>query len=363
MDSENGNPIFNARILLMNKIVYTNEDGWAPLDQNAINFKVSASGFQQSKIDEFHSAVKLKRIYKSIDEVKLTKVNISDIFEDVSKNYRKRYYAEPSLYDVIYKEKRSDNNKLYFLVIAETKLWSKSNYYNHNKSYDKNLQMQLNTLKYLKNKKSDSIFTAGTKEFSDESMGNYFFNFELERVLSHVRNKESKNSGWMIFEEGNEQLVTFTIKSGLGIEMEGEFKYNKVDKVITYFEVHYLQDQYPLMKRKTGEGEEYDYQLGNAILVFDFYKNGEVYVPALSRLEGNKYIAYYKGVKHERKISRELIYNTFKKSDEKGLNPKVDFTKNIWDNIPVNESKNTTILLSAEEQTFINRRLPDFGSK
>lgn len=80
----------------------------------------------------------------------------------------------------------------------------------------------------------------------------------------------------------------------------------------------------------------------------------------MSRIEANKYVAYYKGLKHERKITRELIYNTFKKSDEKGLTPRVAFDKDIWDNISVKENKNTTILLTGEEQAFIDKKLPDF---
>lgn len=363
VDSENGKPVPNARILLHNQILYTNEEGFAPVDQGTGDFEVSASGFQKATIREFYSPVKLKRGYKRIDEVKLVKVDLKKIFEDVAGSYKKRYYSEPSLYDVTYKEKRTDNNQIHFLVIAETKLWSKTNFYSRNRSFDNNLQIQLNNVKYFKDLKSDSIFVNGIKEFSDEYMGNYFFNFELNRTLAHLKNKASQYSGWMFFEQGDEQLITFNIKSGLGIEMKGEFKYNKADKVITYFEIHYLQDQYPMVKRKTGEGEEFDYQLGNAILVFDFYKNEGVYVPAMSRIEGNKYVAYYKGVKHERKISRELIYNTFKKSDGKGLTVRVDFNKNIWNNISVKENKNNTILLTSEEQAFINRRLPDFGSK
>lgn len=363
VDAENGKPIPNARILLSNQIVYTNEEGFAPVDPNSVNFEISASGFQKTAIREFYSPVKLKRGYKKIDEVTLKKVDLKKLFENVADNYKKRYYHKPSLYDVTYKEKRIDNNQIHFLVIAETKLWSKTNFYNRNKSFDNTLQMQLNNVKYFKDLKSDSIFVNGIKEFSDEYMGNYFFNFELDRALAHVKNKASKYSGWMFFEQGDEQLITFKIKSGVGIEMEGELKYNKADKVITYFEIHYLQDQYPIVKRKTGNGEEFDYQLGNAVLIFDFYKKEDVYVPAMSRIEGNKYIAYYKGVKHERKISRELIYNTFKKSDEKDLLPRVDFNKNIWDNASVKENKNNTILLTTEEQAFIDRKLPDFGSK
>ncbi|MDM1557261.1 carboxypeptidase regulatory-like domain-containing protein [Chryseobacterium indologenes] len=363
LDSENGKPIPNARILLSNQIVYTNEEGFAPVGQSSANFEISASGFQKTTVQTFYSPVKLKRGYKKIDEIKLIKVDLKKIFEDVARNYKKRYYNEPSLYDVTYKEKRIDNNQIHFLAIAETKLWSKTNFYNRNKSFDNTLQMQLNNVKYFKDLKSDSIFVKGIKKFSDEYMGNYFFNFELNRALGHIKNKASKYSGWMFFEQGDEQSITFNIKSGLGIEMEGEMKYNKADKVITYFEIHYLQDQYPMVKRRTGEGEEFDYQLGNAVLVFDFYKNSGAYVPAMSKIEGNKYVAYYKGVKHERKIIRELIYNTFKKSDEKGLTPRVDFNKDIWDNTLVKENKNNTILLTREEQAFIDRSLPDFISK
>jgi len=358
VDAETGSPVPNARILLNNQIVYTNEDGFAPVNSDVTNFEISASGFQKEKVKTFSALVKLKPLYKDIGEIKIVDVDIKKLFQDVSKNYHKRYYNEPSLYDVVYKEKKIDNDKLYFLVIAETKLWSKSNEYNFRdgirKNYDEILQMQLNNVKYMRNMKSDSVFIANTNEFSHEYMGNYFFNFELNRTMTHLKNKDSKYSGRLIFEEGDEQLISFKVKSGAGIEMKGEFKYNKTDKTITYFEIHYLQTHYPMMKRKTTDGREYDYQLGDASLIFDFYKKDGMYVPALCKLEGDKYIAVYNGTRHERKFSREIIYNTFAKSGDKGLSPKVDFSKSIWENVPVKEEKNGTILLSEEEQAFIN---------
>lgn len=358
VDSETGSPVPNARILLANQIVYTNEDGWAPVDAAAVNFEISASGFQKEKVNTFNALIKLKPVYKDIGEIKIVDVDIRKLFQDVSKNYQNRYYNEPSLYDVVYKEKKSDNDKLYFLVIAEAKLWSKSNLYNFRdgirRNYDEILQMQLNNVKYLKNMKSDSIFIANTNEFSHEYMGNYFFNFELNRTLAHVKNRDSKYSGRLIFEEGDEQLISFKVKSGAGIDMKGEFKYNKTDKTITYFEIHYMQTHFPMMKRKTADGREYDYQLGDASLIFDFYKKDGLYIPALCKLEGDQYVAIYEGKRHERKFSREIIYNTFAKSDEKGLSAKVDFGKNIWENVPVKEEKNGTILLSEEELAFIS---------
>jgi hypothetical protein len=360
VDSETGSPVPNARILLNNQIIYTNEDGYAPVNAEAANFEISASGFQKEKVRTFNPVVRIKPVYKDIGEIKIVDVDIRKLFQDVSKNYHKRYYNEPSLYDVVYKEKRIDNDKLYFLVIAETKLWSKSNQYNYRdgirRNYDEILQMQLNNVKYLKNLKSDSIFIVNTNEFSHEYMGNYFFSFELNRTLGHLKNRDTKFTGRMIFEEGDEQLITFKIKSGAGIEMKGEFRYNKTDKAITYFEIHYLQTNFPMIRRKTADGREYDYQLGDASLIFVFYKKDGMYVTALSKMKGEKYVAIYNGKRHEREFSRELIYNTFAKSDGRGLNPKVDFSKNIWENVPVKEKKQGTILLSEEEQAFLNEK-------
>ncbi|MBK1897007.1 hypothetical protein [Chryseobacterium paridis] len=358
VDSENGKPIFYARIVLNNQIVYTNEEGFAPVKSDASNFEVSAFGYQKRKVMGFNSLIKLKPTFKNIEEVKIVSVDIKKLFNDVRKNYKKRYYNEPSLYDVVFKEKRSDNDELCFLVITEAKLWSKSNHYNYKdgirKNYDRMLQMQLNNVKYLKNTKSDSIFSPGNNEFSHEYMGNYFFSFELNRTLNHINSINSKYSGKMISEEGDEQLITFKIQSGTGIELIGDLKYNKSDKVITYFDVHYLQTDYPPIRRKMANGVEYDYQLGDASLTFDFYKKDGMYLPALTRFKGEKYSAFYLGKKHERKFSREIIYNTFEKSNNEGLSQKVDFSKNIWESVPVKEEKEDVILLSAEEQAFID---------
>jgi len=360
VDSENGKAISHARIILNNQIVYTNEDGFAPVGQDMVNFDISASGYHKKNVTAFNSLIRLTPAFKNIEEIKIVSVDIKKLFNDIRKNYQKRYYNEPSLYDVVFKEKRLDNDKLYFLVIAEAKLWSKSNHYNYKegirKNYDEILQMQLNNVKYLKNIKSDTIFTTGNNEFSHEYMGNYFFSFELNRTLNHINTINSKYSGKMISEEGDEQLITFKIKSGTGIELKGELKYNKTDKVITYFEVHYIQTGYPPVRRKTAEGIAYDYQLGDASLIFDFYKKDGMYLPATTRFEGDKYSAFYLGKKHERKFSREIIYNTFKKSNKEGLPQKVDFSKSIWENVPAKEEKEDAILLSAEEQAFINEK-------
>ncbi|UEQ77730.1 carboxypeptidase-like regulatory domain-containing protein [Chryseobacterium arthrosphaerae] len=358
LDAESGSPVPNARILLKDQIVYTNEDGIAPVSSDAPAFEVSASGYQKAEVRNFSPQIKLKPLYKDIGEIKIVNVDVKKIFEDVAKNYHKRYYNAPSLYDVVYKEKSFDNSKLFFLVIAEAKLWASDNMYNFKqglrKDYDEILQMQLNNVKYLKNIKSDSIFTGKTNEFSHEYLGNFFLNFELYRELQHLKMKETKCTGRLIFEEGNEQLITFKISSANGVHMNGEFKYNTADKAITYFETHYFQENYPVVQRKTTDGKTFDYKLGDASLIFDFYKKNGSYIPAMTRLEGDKFTSYYNDETHVRKFSREMVYNTFTPSDKKGLDPKVDFKISIWNNDTVKENKVNTTLLSEEEKAFVN---------
>ncbi|MDG4652510.1 carboxypeptidase-like regulatory domain-containing protein [Chryseobacterium arthrosphaerae] len=358
VDAESGSPVPNARILLKDQIVYTNEDGIAPVSSDAPAFEVSASGYQKAEVRNFSPQIRLKPLYKDIGEIKIVNVDVKKIFEDVAKNYHKRYYNAPSLYDVVYKEKSFDNSKLFFLVIAEAKLWASDNMYNFKqglrKDYDEILQMQLNNVKYLKNIKSDSIFTGKTNEFSHEYLGNFFLNFELYRELQHLKMKETKCTGRLIFEEGNEQLITFKISSANGVHMNGEFKYNTADKAITYFETHYFQENYPVVQRKTTDGKTFDYKLGDASLIFDFYKKNGSYIPAMTRLEGDKFTSYYNDETHVRKFSREMVYNTFTPSDKKGLDPKVDFKISIWNNDTVKENKVNTTLLSEEEKAFVN---------
>ncbi|WP_027388857.1 carboxypeptidase-like regulatory domain-containing protein [Chryseobacterium gregarium] len=359
IDAENNKPIGNARIILENKVVYTNDDGFAPVEPTGKNLEISAAGFQKQNLSSFTALVKLKPSFKDIEEVKMVNVDIKTIFEDVFKNYHKRYFDDPSLYDITLKQRAFDNDKLHFMVIAEAKLWSGNNMYNWKngikKNYDDIVQIQLNNIKYLKNSKSDSIFSQKTDEFSHEIVGNFFFNFEIYRTLLNLRNKATRFSGNLISDDGEEQVINCKIKSSYGTDISGEIRYNKKDKVITGYEFTYLQGDFPTEKKVTADGKEFSRKLGNATIKFEFYKKDGVYLPSLNSLNTDNFVIFYKDQVHTKKASREIVYNSFSKSDQKGLESKIDFNKSIWENIPVKEDKETTILLSREEQEFINQ--------
>lgn len=359
VDAENGKPIANARIILTDQLLYTNEDGFAPVDENSKDFEVSASGFKKENFKNFSSVIKLEPVFKNIEEVKIINVDIKKIIEDLHKNYNKRYFDKPSLYDITFKSKSFNNDSLFFMVIAEAKLWTKSNSYNFRdgfkKNYDEILQIQLNNVKYKKNS-SKGVFNVKTNEFEHASMGDYFFSFEIYRLLANMNIKNSKITGRLISEDNDNQVIYVKVQSERGIDVSGEITYNKIDKVITLYDLNYQQENFPVYKRTNKDGVEFDYQLGNARVLFDFYKKDGSYIPASKKITGEKFFVTYDGKKDERSFTTEIVYNTFTKSDKKGLDPKVDFNKSIWENVPVKEDKEATILLSKEEQEFINQK-------
>lgn len=357
LDAETHQPISGARIVLADQLVYSNEDGYAPLDKEAKSFVVSAAGYKTFKADSYQDAISLKPAVIDIEEVKIVDVDIKKLFEDIQRNYHKKYYDKPSLYDVTYKTKSFSDDKLYFLIIADAKLWSKSNAYNFRdglrKNYDDILQMQLNNVKYLKNN-SKTVFNGKSNEFSHAEMGDYFFSYEVYRLLITMNTENTKFSGRLLSDDGEEQLISIRIKTDNGINIEGEMHYNKADKVITYFEALHQQTGYAPYKKTNTEGKEYEFQLGDVQLIYDFYKKDGKYLPSLKKTVADKFIIRYDGKEEVRKSTTETIYHTFSPSDKKGLESRTDFTKNIWENIPVKENKESGMLLSREEQAFLN---------
>ncbi|MEG2077579.1 hypothetical protein SAMN05421796_103218 [Chryseobacterium piscicola] len=359
LDAENGKPLFNARIIIQDQILYTNDDGFAPVESTAANIEVSAVGYNKVNLALYKSTIKLKPSVRELDEVKIRSVDLKSLFEDLHQNYNKRYYDKPSVYDITYKSKSFNNDQLFFMVITEAKLWTKSNSYNYKdgirKKYDDILQIQLNNVKYKKEAKSDALFNAKTNDFNHADMGDYFFSFEVSRILGNMKLKESKSSGKILAEDGDEQLIKVKVKSENGIIIEGEFKYNKADKAITFFSMNYQQAGYKPYNRTNTDGKEFQYQLGDVLVTYEFYKKNGTYLPSMKRKEGSKFYVIYEDKKDERKAVTEIIYNTFRESTKKGLENRVDFSKSIWENILVKDDKENTILLSKEEQEFVDR--------
>ncbi len=358
IDSESLNPIKNVRILSKSQLFYTNDDGFAIVPETLEKYEISAPNYQTENIEKFKSEVRLKRGYKMIDEVKITNIDIKDIFNNVLRNYSNIYYDKPSLYDIIYKQKNFYDNTLAFLVIADAKLWSKTNQYNFrqglNKNFDEILQIQLNSIKHISKNRTDSIFTGKTSEFSHEIVGNYFFNYELSRLMGILKSGNNKSLGTLTSQEGSSQFINFRIKAANGTNISGNFTYNTLNKAISRFEVSYDQSEFPILKKTSVDGRQFDYKMGIASIIFEFYVKDGKYIPSQYNFSGDDFIVILDGQKHTKKFNRQITYNTFTPSDNIGLNPKIDLVKDFWENFPNNEQKPDAVILSEEEANFLN---------
>ncbi|MFP3595588.1 carboxypeptidase-like regulatory domain-containing protein [Chryseobacterium sp. SIMBA_029] len=356
-DLQGGKPIANARVILSNEVVYTNDDGIVLVPENAGPIEISKSGYKTETLKSITSTISLSPLYKNIDEVKITVVDIREIFTDVLRHYSKRYYSKPSLYDIIYKEKSIYDGTLQLLLIADAKFWSVSNAYNYKNSInhdnDAFFQVDLNNIKYYKAAKSqDSVFLQ-KQERSTDHAGFMFMNYTLRRLVQHIDLKGTKYSGKIVDDTGGEQTMVFNITTKSLVKISGKLLYNTNDKVISHLEIVYDQSGFKPYEGKLRNGEMAEFQPGNGTMSLDFYKKDKKYIPSRASVKSDSFVTH-KGIAHTGIYERDIIFQTFHEAQEDGLKNRIDFNKNMWENIPNHEQKETKILLSKEEQEFIN---------
>ena len=231
VDSETGTAIPNVRIILADQIYYSNDDGFISLPENAKNFDVSISGYQSMKNLAFQSIIHLKPLYKDIDEVKIVSIDVKKILNEVYKNYNKIYYDKPAIYDITYSQKSFENNQMKLLMVADGKFWTRDGNYNakeaFNNKFDNFVQMQIDDLRYLKTEKGDFDIKMKNQKGNHEFVGNFFFDYELYRIISLSNRKKSITSARIIYEDQTEQEISYKIKMEADLIYSGNIIFNK----------------------------------------------------------------------------------------------------------------------------------------
>ena len=359
VDSETGKAIPNARIILADQIYYSNDDGSISLPKDTRQFEVSVSGYEALKNAKFQSIVKLKPLYNDIDEVKIVSIDIKKIFTDVYKNYSDRYYDKPALYDITYSRKSFENNKMKLLVVADGQFWSRDGQYNakeaFNKKYDNFVQMQIDTLRYLKKEEADFNIKVKPQKVVHEPVGSMFFSYELFFIMRLSKRKNAITSGKLLYENEFQQEISYKIKLEDNLTYSGKIIYNKADKVITYYELNFDQNKSKPQVYKDQNENEYQYQAPNGTYIYDFYKSGEKYVPSKISIK-------YEGGKHtmsdkvfEYRSARDIVFKNFKETEARGVQKPIDLEVYYWKNMKVSDDKGF-VDLSQEEQNFINEK-------
>lgn len=359
IDSQDSKPISNVRLLFSNEVVYSNDDGFALIPENVKDLEISKSGYLTEKLNKVSEIISLKPLYQDIEEVKIVNIDVKKIFKEVSNRYSDIYYDKSAIYDVTIKQRAFENNDMKLLMIADGKFWSRDGSYNAKEAFsnkfDNFVQLQIDDLRYLKSKPYENFIKVKKQNQGHDYIGNLFFSYELFRLNRFIGLKKSVTTGRLIYENGDEQEISFSVKTDENLLYKGKINYNEKDKAITYYEMSFSQSKFLPEKLKDENGKEYSRQLGDGTVLFEFYKNGEKYVPSKVSVvaEGFKTITDTKTF--EFRSAREIIFRNFKATEAKGVENPVEIYKSFWNKMKVSDDKGE-ILLSKEEEQFINEK-------
>ncbi len=357
VDSETQSALPDARIIANNQIYYTNDDGFCLVPDNAI-MDISAGGFQSLKAVKVQAVIQLKPLYNAMDEVKIVSIDPTLVLKKVLKTFDKVYYTKPITYNINVNQKVYENNDLMLLMIADGKFWSRDGKFNPKEAFKKNfnnfVQIQVDNLPYLKSKEILGKVKVKDKDAGPDDVGDFFLNFELNRTLSFMQTRSLTTSGRIIFEDEEVQEIAFNMKSDkYSLYFKGKFLYNKADNAITHFELDFKQSDSKPRKLKDEDGKDYESQLGDGLIYFDYYKKDQYYYPARLGVKSEKFKKVLSSGTYEYRTAREFIFKSIADYDSKGLPRPVSLGNYFWKDLKVSTDKGD-VLLSKEEEAFIN---------
>lgn len=357
-DAEDSKPIPNAKIVTENSVFYTNDDGKVLIPNDIKDIEVSAPSYEIKKTDGKSLNISLQPIFKDIDEVLITNIDVKKIFQTLLADYNNIYYTKPSLYTGTIKQKSFIDEGLAHLLVVDVNVWSKFNFFDMNEINNPNsfFQIGLNNVKYYKSKKFDhnskleSVPNLQPKDF----VGTFFMNYHIVGILNSMKDLKIRTK--LLYENSGIQKIYFESEENttLGVKFEGILTFNKNDNAIVNLKTNVEQKNY-FSEKTDKNGVKYKAYTTNAELFFDFYKRNNKYYPSLITAKGIGY-----SIKEDKKISfsadQEIKLEKFQEGNKRGLKTKIDLSKSFVDNIPDKSVNETKTLLSKEEQSFIDAK-------
>lgn len=356
LDSESNQSLSAARINVDGIFYYANDDGKVilPIEKKVL---ITAKNYDDLNIylsEHGNNVIRLTPKYNEIEEVILKPVEIKPIFENMLKNYDRYYGVNPTVYNLQIKQKAKENNQLNNLFISDLSLWVYDGGYHFNSKPSNYVQISIDKVKYYQTKKNDINyrFNNDLNVKPEQFIQKIFLNYEISSIINDL--KDIKIKANIIFEDNIERKIKFSsdFSEKIGYTFDGEFVINNEDNMISYFELNINQTQ-TINEKTNKKGEKYITKTTFANLIYDFYKKDGKFIPTRYQAKGSG-VNIYNGEETPFDFLQEIIYTSQKKSDKKGLANKIDLSKPLTDNIPINELKDSKTLLSNEEQKFVD---------
>lgn len=356
LDKETLKPINNARLMVGNLVAYTNDDGEVEISLDKVSnglILVSAPSYEDGHIIGNESEAYLQPKYKEIEEVIVTKFNLYDIISKISDNYNVYYDTDNSLYNAQFKDKLFINNKINSLLVSDIKIWALDNQFDFRyKDLDKFLQISIDKVRYYKVDNSEINFKKFINEKAIKSFNTrLFLNGKL--ILLKRALKDISIKSYIIYEDNKIRKISFQSNGSIqeGISFRGIIEINKIDEAISYMEVEQVQNN--SIKKYKSDNDKFILSTKSVLVTYDFYKKDGKYIPS-RYVCIQKGVFEHKGVEKEFNRTREIIFSSKKVVTQKGLSNKIDMSKDIISHIPDTKITQNKLLLSIEEQKFIN---------
>ncbi len=358
LDSESNKPIPQAKVISNNEIFYTNDDGNVLIPSQIKDVVVSAISYDAINSKLPVSEIKLSLIYKNIEEVEIKSINAKSIIEKVLYYYDKNYLVKPTLYSGTYKERSYIDNKIHKLLVADINLWTLNNKFDYKKeNMDSFVQMNLNNVKYYKTRRDEANYPFSQKEEKDKndikSFAQRFFLYNQLYIMNYYT-RDLRINGKILNETDGVQEISFKsdFNKKEAIGFDGTIIYNVKENAIIYMKVHQTQPSYS-KEIMNNFDEKIKLATTDFFVSYDFVKEDGKYIPSKIEMD---YIAdiNYRNQNFPAISSKQFVFRTHKQSNNKGIVNKIDLSKNLIDNVPTKEVKESKILLSTEEQKFID---------
>lgn len=356
IDSETKEVISNVTITTNDRqIYYTNTDGEVLIPEHVTTFTVTSALYESYLVNsnQKETIIELNPKVKEIAEVIISKkYSLYQITQSVMENYDKLYYSEPVIYNAKLMQKTYFDNKINHLFIADIDLWEKDGSYKLGLSGamanpKKFLQISFDKIKYFRTK------------MVDKSLGNdvqfrtfnrlLFFNFNLAFAFKYT----NENSYTSTYEKISNDELLIKFKSGYlekqKAAITGELIYNTQTKAITYLK--WTADQ-NLEGNTKSSSKVHSSQFSSE---FQLSRYQDKYIPNVLQYASGGYITDEKNIKmHTYSAEGSVQFGKLTPSTDKGLDNALDLTKPLTSNIQSNVSNLSEVLLSKEEQKFID---------
>ncbi|MBD8083176.1 hypothetical protein [Chryseobacterium caseinilyticum] len=358
LDSADSKPIANAKILTGSSVLYTNEDGKVLIPEQIKNIEISAPWYGQKKISALSSPIYLNPLFKEIEEVVVTNIDLKNLFKNIIDTYSTVYYSNPSLYTGTVKQKSFVDGKIAHLLVADVNVWSRFNYFNFNAGNDTDsfFNIGLNDIKFYKTIKLDEKypFASVPNLLPKDFIGTFYMNYQIVGMLNTLKDLKIKTS--LLYENAGIQKLRFESERNdqFEIKFTGFLTYNKNDRAIVNLNV-VIDQNFAQSEKVSKTGEPYTSNTTKAEVFFDFYKRNNQYLPSLITVMGEGY-SESKTMKVPFKAYQEIKLEKFSEGSKRGLKKKIDLSKSFIENIPDKDINETKTLLSAQEQKFIDAK-------